>query len=222
MTDDSGSAALLALFAIFIIVSSMAAVYTFEAGYRVRMSAVSMRSAADTTRAMLRSIEWELNRTLKTSIEAAMYGIGRAGGSKEDIIRATRDSLNYRIAAGWDYHNFRSIEVPPCDENNLLLIWLPDGSLEATGYLNSTVTHVSGTRGFGTRLSVGVVPRYGRMYRLAHMAYSDAVRGGDLREVEEEYNENYACELFTFSVENVGGRIRVTVRDDYAGEALAG
>ncbi|MEM2874619.1 MAG: hypothetical protein QW567_01130 [Candidatus Hadarchaeales archaeon] len=222
MMENRGSAALLAFFAIFVIVSSVAAVYMFEAGYRVTMGAMGMRTATDATRAMLRSIEWELNKTLKTSIEAAMFDIGRIGGTKEAIIRATRENLNSRIDAGWEYHNFEAIEVPRCNENSLSLTWLPDGSLQATGYLNSTVTHISGIRGFGTRLSVGAVPRYGRMYYLAHMAYEEAMRGGNAREIESRYNEKYACELFTFLVETIDGRIRVTVKDDYAGEALAG
>jgi len=217
---EKGSAAILGFFTVFVVISSLVAVYLFEAGYSASVRAMERRIATDAVRAMLKSVEKELNQTLKTSIEAAMYETGRVGGEKESVIRITREYLNQRISAGWDYHNF-DIEVPLSDENNLTLTWLPDGSLEAIGYLSSTVMHISGVKGFGCKLSAGVVPRYGRMLHLATRAYNEAAAQENLQDFQNELQEKYACELFTFIIENDAGMIRVTVRDDYAGEALA-
>jgi len=222
MMDSRGSAALLAFFTIFVIISSLVAVYLFERGYGTKLGAIEMRIASDATRAVLKSVETELNQTLKTSVEAAMYRLGRAGREKGEITVAARESFNTRIRAGWSYHNFQSISVPLSDENTLHFEWLPDGSLQATGYLDVVVTHLTGVKGFGAELSSGVVPRYGRMWYLANRAYEEATGGKNPQQVEDEFNEKYSCELFTFSVESVEGSVRVTVKDDYAGRALAG
>ncbi|MEM2877993.1 MAG: hypothetical protein QXG10_00340 [Candidatus Hadarchaeales archaeon] len=215
-----GSAPVLGFFSVFVIITSLAAVYIFEEGYREQLDAMERRIALETTRAMSETLERELNQALRTSVEASMYEVGRAGGDRERVLVTLREYFNQRIGAGWSYPNF-DIVVPLSDENSLKLVWLPDGSLMAAGYLDAVVTHISGTRGFGVELSAGVVPRYGRMYYLANKAYEEALSYGDLEDLERRYNTEYSCELLTFYIERVGGRVRVTVKDDFAGRALA-
>jgi len=133
----------------------------------------------------------------------------------ENIIRTY---FNQRISLGWSYSNFENIDVPVSNENSLVLVWLPDGSLRASGYLNASFTHVMGTRAYGVKLDAGVVPRYGRMYHLAYFV-RDNLKPNDANRaaLKTELNENYACECLHFDIRQDG----LTVFDDYAGRAIA-
>ncbi len=113
--------------------------------------------------------------------------------------------------------------MPPSDENSLVLVWLPDGSLRASGYLDASFMHVMGARAYGVKLDAGVVPRYGRMLHLAYLVWSQAQNMGEARipVFENELNENYACEYLSFKLTLTDGRIRVTIHDLYAGRAIA-
>ena len=220
MRECSGSAEVLGIFAVFVIITSIAAVYMFEAEYRNHLNATQRRLALDATKATMESLKTELNTALRTSIEAAMYEVGKSGGTKNEVDARTRRYFNDRIKAGWSYYNF-SINVPLSDENSLRLVWQPDGGLEATGYLSATVEHISGVKGFGAEILASAVPRYGRMYFLANKVYGQAIHADNLEALENEYNENYACERFHFSIDSIGGQVIVTVRDEHAGRALA-
>jgi hypothetical protein len=215
LREERGAAAPLAIFVVFVILISWVAVNTFEAGYQRQLSLFHQLMAVDATRAVATGVETELNDTLTSAICAAMYDSGKEGERKEQVEARLRRYFNERISLGWKYSNFRSIQVPLSDENSLLLEWLPDGSLKAYGYLNTTFEHLRGTKAFGTKLRAGVVPRYGRMYHLAYLVYEKAKTVPDLEAFEMELNENYACEFLKFELGET-----VTVYELYGGRAI--
>jgi len=70
--EENGAAATLAIFTVFVILCSVLALHTFEAGYQRQLSMVQQRMATDTTRAVAAAVESELNDALKTAVEAGM------------------------------------------------------------------------------------------------------------------------------------------------------
>ncbi|HDI12641.1 MAG TPA: hypothetical protein ENF64_00830 [Hadesarchaea archaeon] len=219
--EENGSAAMMSVFTIFVILCSVLAFSTFEEGYNRQLKRVQQQMATDTTKAVAASVESELNDALETAIGAGMYEAGKRGQEKDKVVERLRTYFNERIEAGWSYSNFEDIYVPPSDESSLQIIWLPDGSLRAYGYLDATFTHVTGAKAYGVKLDAGVVPRYGRMLYLAYRVYSEAHDVSDIEAFEEELNNNYACECLEFTVSKTDGRIKVIVRDLYAGRAIA-
>ena len=220
--EENGAAVTLAIFTIFVILCSVLALHTFEAGYQRQLSMVQQRMATDSTRAVAAAVETELNYALRLAVEGSMYEAGRQGENKDRVEERLRDHFNQRIEAGWSYSNFENIYVPPNDENSLVLVWLPDGSLRASGYLDASFTHVMGTRAYGVKLDAGVVPRYERMLHLAYRVYFQAqnMDNADIPDFENELNESYACEYLSFKLTPTDGRIRVTIHDLYAGRAI--
>lgn len=219
--DENGAAATLAIFTVFVILCSVLALYTFEAGYQRQLSMVQQRMATDTTKAVAAAVGSELNDALKMAVEAGMYEAGRRGENKDKVEERVRAYFNERIEAGWSYSNFENIYVPLTDENSLVITWLPDGSLRAYGYLDASFTHLTGAKAYGTKLDAGVVPRYGRMLYLAYRVFSEAQSVSDTEAFQDELNDNYACERLEFNVSKTDGHVRVTVHDLYAGRAIA-
>jgi hypothetical protein len=220
-TDERGAAATLAVFTVFVFLTSVVALNTFEEGYRRQLFGFNQAMAVDTTKATAASVETETNEALRTAISAAMYEAGLRGENKSGVENRLKQYFNQRISAGWSYSNFKEIQVPLSDENTLLLQWLPDGGLIAYGYLGATFEHLDGTKAFGLKLDAGVVPRYGRLYYVAHQVYQQAQTVGDVGSFEDELNENYACERLRFNLARVGGRTTVTIYDSYGGRAIA-
>jgi hypothetical protein len=209
------------VFTVFVILCSVVAAYTFEAGYRREFSSLHRAMILDTTRAVASSVQTELNNALRTVIQAAMYEAGRRGQDKPQVESRIRAYINERISAGWSYSNFRSIEVPSTDADSLRLEWLPDGGLRAYGYLGAEFEHLGGVKAFGVKLDAGVVPRYGRLHHLAYMVYEQAAGVPDLEAFEAELNENYACEFLVFELGLQNGSVTLTVTDAYGGRAIA-
>lgn len=221
--EENGSAATLAIFTVFVILCSMLALNTFEAGYQRQLSMVQQRMATDTTRAVAAAVETELNDALTTAVGAGMYESGRRGENKNQVEERLRAYFNERIEAGWSYSNLENVYMPLSDGNSLALVWLPDGSLRASGYLDASFTHLMGVKAYGVKLDAGVVPRYGRMLHLAYRVYSEAqnMDPAALPAFQDELNGNYACEFLSFTLTPTDGRVRVTVYDLYAGRAIA-
>lgn len=211
----------LAVFSVFVILSSYLAVQTFARGHESELARLHRAMAADTTKAMSSAIESELSEALRTVIQAAMYEGGRRGEDKPQVEARARQYLNERIAAGWSYTNF-DVRVPPSSENTLFFEWLPDGGLRAYGYLPGAVVHTTGVRAFGLELDAGVLPRYGRLQHLAQLAYEALRDAGDAEALESELNERFACEWFRFEIGYQNGSVTVTVTDVYGGTAIAG
>ncbi len=219
--EENGSAATLAIFTVFVILCSMLALNTFEAGYQRQLSMVQQRMATDTTRAVAAAVETELNDALTTAVGAGMYESGRRGENKGQVEQRLRTYFNERIEAGWSYSNLENVYMPLSDGDSLVLVWLPDGSLRASGYLDASFTHLMGVKAYGVKLDAGVVPRYGRMLHLAYRVYSEAQTAPDVEALESELNENYACEMLSFTLTQTDDHVRVTVYDLYAGRAIA-
>ena len=223
MRDQGGAAATLAVFTVFVILCAVVALHTFEVSYQRQLSMLQQRMATDTTKATAAAVEAELNDALRTAIGAGMYEAGRRGENREKVEERIRTYINQRIKLGWSYSNFENIHVPLSDENSLLLEWLPDGGLRAYGYLNATFTHLMGAKAYGVKLDAGIVPRYERMYYIAHRVWSQAqtMSRKDIDNFKDELNKNYACERLRFELENMDSRVRVTVYELYGGRAIA-
>ncbi|MEM3420888.1 MAG: hypothetical protein QW835_01995 [Candidatus Hadarchaeum sp.] len=218
--DELGSAELLAIFTVFVILAGIAALNTFESSYTRQIEVLQERMAVDTTRAVALVIEAELNDSLRSAIAAAMFEVGKFAGSKAEVESRLRSYFNQRIAAGWSYSNFENIYVPLSDENSLQIEWLPDGGLRAYGYLEASFNHVSGAKAYGVKLDAGVVPRYGRMLYLANLAYSWAQRAADIAALEKELNENYSAEMFSFRIYRENSALKLTITELYGGRAI--
>jgi hypothetical protein len=228
--EENGAAVTLAIFTIFVILCSVLALHTFEAGYQRQLSMVQQRMATDSTRAVAATVESELNYALRLAVEAAMYEVGRDPKLNENRSNIDIRILAYfenRIQAGWSYSNFDKIYVESVyaalEDNRFRLTWLPDGSLRASGYLDATFSHVMGARAYGVKLDAGVVPRYGRMENVARSVFNEYYEDGALKmghdpdNLREELDNNYACELLHFDIRQSG----LTVYDDYAGRVIA-
>ncbi|MGC8816419.1 MAG: hypothetical protein ACP5PX_01170 [Candidatus Hadarchaeum sp.] len=218
--DELGSAELLAIFTVFVILSSLAALNTFESGYTRQIELLQERMAVDTTRAVALAVEAELNDSLRSAVAAAMFEAGKFAGSKAEVESRLRNYFNQRIAAGWSYSNFDNIYVPLSDENSLQIEWLPDGGVRVYGYLGASFSHVSGAKAFGVKLDAGVTPRYGRMLYLANLAYGWAQKAADIEALERELNENYAAEMFSFHIYRENGALKLTITELYGGRAI--
>lgn len=218
--EELGSAELLAIFTVFVILSGIVALNTFESSYTRQMDVLQERMAVDTTRAVALVIEAELNDSLRSAVAAAMFEAGKFAGSKAEVESRLRTYFNQRIAAGWSYSNFENIYVPLSDENSLQVEWLPDGGLRAYGYLEASFNHVSGAKAYGVKLDAGVLPRYGRMLYLANLAYSWAQRAADIAALEAELNENYSAEMFSFHIYRENGVLKLTITELYGGRAI--
>lgn len=223
--EEKGSVATLAVFTIFVLMLSIVALHTFEAGYRERQSIFAQTMAMDATKATVVTVQTELNEALKDSIHAAMYEWGRRGGSRSQVESRIIDYFNQRISAGWFYSNFRKISVdnvdPALDENTFKLSWLPDGSLLVRGWLRAEFEHLMGIKAYGAYVNAGVVPRYGRLYETAHKVFEKARTTDNLEKLEQEVNENFACEMLSFTIKLGERGLSVTVIDRYGGRVIA-
>ena len=149
-----------------------------------------------------------------------MFEVGQFAGTKADVETRLRTYFNQRIAAGWSYSNFDNINVPLSDENFLRVEWLPDGGVRAYGYLDASFKHVLGARAFGVKLDAGVAPRYGRMLYLANLAYRWALQAPDIAAFQNELNENYSAERFSFYVYRESGVLKLTLNELYGGRVI--
>ncbi len=228
MREQKGSAELLAIFTVFVILTSVVAINTFESGYTRQMNALQQRIAVDTTKAVASTVETELNDSLGTAITAAMFEVGKTAGSKAEVEARFRAYFNERIAAGWSFSNFENIDVPLSDENSLKVEWLPDGGVRAYGYLGATFTHATGAKAYGVKLDAGVAPRYGRMlyvaeniaYRQASIIWNRDRDPSEIAALQDELNDNFFAERFSFTVYVQDGVIMLTLNEDYGGRAL--
>jgi len=212
--DKKGAAPTLAIFIIFILICSAAALATFQAGHQRQVFTIQQLMAVDVVRATSSTIEIELNQTLQSAIAAAMYEAG-VHPENRDVENRVIQFLNERIALGWSYSN-ENIIVPLCDENSLVLEWLPDGSMRARAYLAAEVRHISGVVANGISLRVNVTPRFERLKKVAGNVSELAQVSDNLEKLEIELNENYACEGLSITVNSEN----IIVYDTFAGKVV--
>ena len=221
--EQRGSAATLAIFTVFVILSGVVALNTFESGYMRQLNTLQQRMSVDTTKAVAAAIETELDDSLAKAISAAIYELGKTAEKNKVVIENRfRTYFNERIAAGWAYSNFENIYVPLSDENSLQVEWLPDGQPHAYGYLNASFKHVSGAKAYGVKLDAGVAPRYARMIFLAYHVYDQAKLLPDnaLPAFESEVNDNYAAERFSFLIWREGTNTKLTLNELFGGRVI--
>jgi hypothetical protein len=217
--EKKGAAPTLAIFIIFILICAAAALATFQAGHQRQVFTIQQLMAVDVVRATASTIEGELNQTLQSAITAAMYEAGMRAENKENVERRVIQFLNERIALGWSYSNL-TIHVPLCDENSLVLEWLPDGSMRARAYLAAEVRYVSGVVANGISLRVNVTPRFERIKKVAERVSELAQVSDDLVRLQNELNDNYACEGLSISIENQNNTTTISVGDNFAGKVV--
>jgi hypothetical protein len=217
--DKKGAAPTLAIFIIFILICAAAALATFQAGHQRQVFTIQQLMAVDVVRATSSTIEIELNQTLYTAITAAMYEAG-VHPENRDVENRVIQFLNERIIENWGYSNL-TVTVPPCDENSLVLEWLPDGSMRARAYLAAEVRHISGVVANGINLRVNVTPRFERLKKVADTVSKLVGRSSDLMGLEDNLNDNYACEGLTILIESQDSIAEnIIVYDTFAGKVV--
>ena len=204
--DRRGAAETVAVFALFLILCSWAALWTFRHRWEGEVEAAGRAQASDFTRATALSVRGELNGVLESAVLAGMYRAGRTGGGREEVEGFALSSLNGRIGRGWEYPSLR-VSVPPAE--NLLFLWRPDGSLEVRGELPASFEHAEGPRIFGLGLEAEARERFLRLRHLASVVPSWG-------RTVEELNSLFSCEGITFEEEN--GRLKLT--DSLAGRRV--
>ena len=217
--DQKGAAPTLAVFLLFVLLCSAAAFTSFQAGHQRQVSTIQQLIAVDVVRASASTIESELNQTLSITIGAAMYEAGGHAENKENVELRARKYLNERIDLGWNYSNM-TVWVENCNENNLKFYWLPDGSIAARGYLEAEIRHVGGAVANGIKISVDVTWRYERLHTVAKLASKMSGTASDYERLENELNENFACERLFFELGNRDGRCWVTVYDNFGAKII--
>ncbi len=225
--DQKGAAPTLAVFLLFVLLCSAAAFSSFQAGHQRQVSTIQQLIAVDVVRATTSTIEDELNETLRTTLGAALYDVAhmenKTGMSleqlKENVENKVRVYLNERISLGWGYSNM-TVWVENCNENNLELYWCPDGSIGARGYMKAEITHVAGATANGISLDMKLAPRFERLFTVAKFANKVIENAADPEAIEQELNDNYACEYFLFDAVKVNGRNRVITWEIFGGKII--
>lgn len=220
-TSERGSAPTLAIFTIFIIISSSLVILHLQSMEREEISEIQRLMASDTVQATNSSIEAELNDLLYTSITAAMYDVGISAGTEENVENQIIEYLNNRIEENWKYPNI-DVNVPLATENSIRFEWQPDGSLVVRGYLNSEIKHVKGPTAHGMFLRASPYPRFQRIKHIAEQISRKIERTSFDRvpPLEEKLNENYECEKIEIILENENSHISIKIMDMYGGKSV--
>lgn len=222
--DECGGVPTLAIFSIFILVISFAAITYFQTTESRSVSSIQQRTAADVTRATASAIKAELSKALRTAAPAAMYKVGLEGGEQSDVERNIREYLNNRILKGWTYSNFDNVHIPLLEENNMIFHWQPDGSVVIRIYFSGAVIrHVAGPTVYGIKLKAYPRPRFNRIKYVAEQVLNKAslaARENKLEDFESRINENYASEGLKIELWEKEGAVYENVKDVYGGRAV--
>jgi hypothetical protein len=218
--DKCASAPTLAVFTIFVILCSSVAIVTFQSLEERGVSTIILKSAADVVRATASQVESELNSTLESSIAAAMYDVGLRGGTRENVENYIHEYVNAHIS---DINASRStlkVAAPLCDENSLMIEWLPNGGIRARGYLDASFEHVMGPMAFGLSLHAMSRPRFERIRHVAELSAVLVAEAENLAELERALNDNYACEGLAVELRDENGIVSVTVQDIFGARGV--
>lgn len=219
--NKRASAPTLAVFTIFVILCSSVAIVTFQSSEERGTSTIILKSAADVIRATASQVESELNSTLESSIAAAMYDVGLKGGTRENVENYIREYMNAHISAiNASSRSTLKVVVPLCDENSLMIEWLPNGGIRARGYLDASFEHVMGPRAFGLSLRTMSRPRFERIKHVAELSAVLVAGEENLAELERALNENYTCEGLSVELENENNMVYVTVQDIFGARGV--
>ena len=222
--DKCASAPTLAVFTIFVILCSSVAIVTFQSLGEREVSTIILKSAADVVRATASQVGSEMNSALESSIAAAMYDVGLRGGTRENVENYIREYMNAHISdINASSRSNLKVAVPMCNENSLMIEWLPDGSIHARGYLDASFEHVMGPMAFGLSLHAMSRPRFERIRHVAKRFEAELAAGVDIKQLEQleqALNENYTCEGLAVELENKDNMVYVTVQDIFGARGV--
>ncbi len=219
--DKCASAPTLAVFTIFVILCSSVAIVTFQSLGEREVSTIILKSAADVIRATASQVESELNSTLESSIAAAMYDVGLKGGTRENVENYIREYMNVHISdINASSRSTLKVAVPLCDENSLMIEWLPNGGIRAGGYLDANFEHVMGPRAFGLSLHAMSRSRFERIRHVATLSAVPVAGEDNLAELERVLNENYTCEGLAVELREENSIVSVAVRDIFGARGV--
>jgi len=204
---ENGSAPVLAVFTIFVILSCALAISSFQGSDQRSVSSTQQLTATDVTRATASTIEGELNQTLTTAVTAAMHDAGIAGGNCGAVEQLTLDYLNRRISSGWSYSNL-SVIMPKISAGDLAFEWQPDGSVKVEGYIDAEIRHIYGPTAHGIKLDASVNPRFLRLRSVAL-----ELLGDDSDAIEPDL---YAAEGLGVELRKNGNSLTAVVTDVFA------
>jgi hypothetical protein len=213
LEEVRGTAPVLAVFMIFVLLCSWAAILGFQSSGQQMVFATQQLAAADFTRAVALAVEGELNETLRTSLIASMYEAGRGTENQERVEQRVRSKINERINIGWEYSNFREIFVPFVDENSLTIEWSPDGRICALSYLDAKFEHITGPTANGLKIHACPPQRFLRLKHVAELLANQVKFTENIENFEIQANENFMCEGLAVKISDNGGELLITVLD---------
>lgn len=216
-----GAAPTLAIFVIFVIVSSSLVLIHLQSREESEVSEIQRLMASDVTQATSSSIEAELNNALYRIVETAMYDVGMESGTRGNVENRVIGYLNARIEEIWKYPNLE-IEVPRATENSIKFEWQADGGVVVWGYLDSRIEHVVGPTAYGTFLHAAPPDRFQRLKYVSGLVAErvERVTAESIPELENELNENYECEGMEIDLTPEDSLIGISVMDTYGGKGV--
>lgn len=217
LSSSRGSAPVLAVFLIFIVISTALVVSHIHSTTEREVSSIQLLMSSDIAAATMDGINAELEDTLFTATTAAMYDVGMGGGNRENIENYLIEYLNGRIEKGWSYPGLE-VDVPFADENSVFLYWKPDGRLEVRVCLDSRVEHIRGPAAYGTFIQVSPHPRFLRIRHVAEQWRTKLLNGlrpENLSLFENDLDENYGCEGIDIDLDLVDNSVFLNAADVY-------
>ncbi len=221
LDSERGIAPVLAIFLIFVVVSSNMVILYLNYSNQEEISTIQRLTAEDITKATNESIKSEMNKALNTSIAAAMYDVGSKGGTEENIEKFIINYMNQKIQQGWNYPNIE-VNIPLINENSIDFTWQPNGSLIVKAYLKSKVRHVKGPIAYGISLKTSVLSRFQRLKYIANQISEKAedVKVDKLNYLENSLNENYRCEGIKIELAIENSNLEIKVKDIYGAKRV--
>ncbi len=214
--SERGAAPTLAIFIIFIIVSTSLVLAHLQYLNKEEADKIQNYTANDITKSTSDSIKVELNKALNTSISAAMYDAGKLGKERKSVENRIIRYMNYKISKGWNYPNI-VVEILPLNKKSTYFHWWPDGSLSVKVYLKSKLKHVKGPTAYGIVLRADINSRFMRIKHITDRIIKKAkkISPSEIINFEKELNENYECEGIDINLEIENKTLEVNVRDIY-------
>lgn len=221
IASERGAAPTLAIFVIFVIVSTGLVIAHLQSSNQEEINTIQNYTAADVTQATSDSINSELNKALRTSISAAMYDVGKKSRGIDTVENIVIKYMNRKISEGWKYPNIE-VKIPSLKKSSTHFNWRPDGSLSVTAYLKSKLKHVKGPASFGMVLKANISSRFIRIKNVTNQILKkvNKVSINEIEEFEEELNDNYQYEGIRVDLKIENSHLKVNVKDVYGSKRV--
>ena len=196
-----GSAPVLAVFLLGVIVVVFTLSGMLRSGYEGQIRELLLKQAALTSTSILKSVEAEINQYLQSAACSAMFEVGEVGGNENEVEGKVIEAAR-KLENAWIFPN---VSLTLSFENlDRFLFWTPDGSLEIVGVLPASARHVMGLEVWGIKLEVTGLPRFKRLRWLSQFVGPCENFSSFLSEL----NENFKTEGFSFEEGEYGTIIR--------------